>query len=281
MSANRFAALTGLAFIVLAVISAIVMGEPPDPSDDRSRRSSPSTRQGHRALDLRLADRAAAAVAGLLRGIPRQGAAARLGARPHALVGRAGRSDDRGVRRRVRRHDQHRPGRGRRRHTAGGGPALNALWSNDWLPFVVGGSIFMLAAGSRSFAMAACRSGWAGSRSCWQYLGDPRRLRRLPRARALWIAVASIMLFLRADEPDAPGAVPPPAQTHAASRAASPQSLCWKRPGPPGRFRLLARLRSSSRRRLAGCSGTAAGSGSRWRGRWWSCRSGPRSSWCA
>ena len=28
------AALTGLAFLVLAIVSAIVMGEPPDPKDD-------------------------------------------------------------------------------------------------------------------------------------------------------------------------------------------------------------------------------------------------------
>src|SRR4051794_40190239 len=34
MSANRWAALTGLAFLVLVVLSTIVLGDAPDPKDD-------------------------------------------------------------------------------------------------------------------------------------------------------------------------------------------------------------------------------------------------------
>ena len=34
MSANRLAALTGLAFLVLVVLSTVVLGDVPDPKDD-------------------------------------------------------------------------------------------------------------------------------------------------------------------------------------------------------------------------------------------------------
>jgi hypothetical protein len=91
--------------------------------------------------------------------------------------------------------------------------SLSALWSNDWFTFVVGGTIFMLAAG-----LSIVRHGglpvWMGWIAILLAVVSATPVGFVGFIGAgLWVAVASVILFLRADEPIGTGAVPPPAAT--------------------------------------------------------------------
>jgi hypothetical protein len=212
MSANRLAALTGLAFVVLAVISAIIMGEPPDPDDPPLKiiafYKDNDTELWISAFLTALAATALVFFAGYL------GRVLRIASGPgHMLswVVLAGATitafaaalDATIIIALVESVDDQLP------------PVviqtLNSLYGNDWIPFVVGGTIFSLAAG-----LSIVRHGGLPSWMGWIAIvlgvvsATPAGFVGFLGA-GVWIAVASVMLFLRADEPDAPGAVPPPA----------------------------------------------------------------------
>jgi hypothetical protein len=214
MSANRLAALTGLAFIVLAVIGAIIMGEPPDQDDSPLKiiafYKNNDTELWISAFLTVLAATALVFFAGYL------GKVLRIASGPGHMLSRvvlagativafAAALDATIIIALVEMVDDELP------------PVaiqtLNGLYNNDWLPFVLGGTVFTLAAGLSIVrhgglprwmgwvaivlaVISATPAGFVG------FLGT-----------GLWIAVASVMLFLRADEPDAPGAVPPPVAT--------------------------------------------------------------------
>jgi hypothetical protein len=214
MSANRLAALTGVAFLVLVVLSTIVVGDAPDPKDDGPLKiiqfyKDKDSEVYISALLSALAAtalvffagylgkvlRAASGPGHMLSWIPLAGAAiVATGAGLDATINVA----------LVEEVDHIQPAAVQ---------ALSALWSNDWVPFVIGGTIFMLSAG-----LSIVRHG-----------GLPRWMGWIAIALAvvsatpagfvgfigagLWVAVASVLLFLRADEPGATGAMPPPVAT--------------------------------------------------------------------
>jgi hypothetical protein len=216
MSANRWAALTGLAFIVLAVVSAIIMGEPPDQDDPPLKiiafYKDNDTELWISAFLTALAATALVFFAGYL------GRVLRIASGPgHTLswvvlagatiVALAAALDATIIIALVEMVDDQLP--------PASIQALNGLYNNDWLPFVVGGTVFTLAAG-----LSIVRHGglpkWMGwvaivlaviSATPAGFIGF--------LGTGLWIAIASIMLFMQADEPDAPRTVPPPAQSPA------------------------------------------------------------------
>ena len=142
------AALTGLAFLVLAIVGAVIAGEPPDPSDDpvqeiiafytdnESELWIGTILQGLAATSLvffggflRKVFRAAAGEGHMLSAVVLAGAtivsiAAAIDATINvALVESVDDIDPAAVQ------------------------ALSALWSNDFIPFAVGAQVFILAAG--------------------------------------------------------------------------------------------------------------------------------------
>ncbi len=216
MSANRLAALTGLAFIVLAVLGAIIMGEPPDPADDTPVEiiafyKSNDTEIWISAFMSALAATAFVFFAGYLGKVLRAASGpghmlssvVLAGATIVALAAALDATINIAL---VEAVDDIQPAAVQ---------SLSALWSNDWIPFVVGSTVFMLAAG-----LSIVRHGGLPKWMGWVAIvlgvvsATPAGFVGFLGA-GLWIAIASVMLFLRADEPDAPGAVPPPAQSPA------------------------------------------------------------------
>ena len=283
MSANRLAALTGLAFIVLAVISALVTGEePPNPSDD----PVPEIIRFYNEKDTEIWIAAwlsglGSRLAGLLRGIPRQGTAARLGP-GHMLssvvlagatiVALAAAFDAAINIALVETADDIQPAAVQ---------SLSALWSNDWPMFVVGAAIFALAAG-----LSIVRHGglprWMGWFAILLAVIAVTPLGFVGfLGTGLWIAIASVMLALRADEPDAPDVPPspPPAPTtpSRSARVTSPRSA----PVQPGRLRLLGDHEVLRRVHPQDVQEGQLVRGSRSPGRSSSCRSARGSSSCA
>jgi hypothetical protein len=207
MSANRLAALTGLAFVVLAVISGAIMGEPPDPSDDSVQEIVSFYQDNDSEIRISAIIGAiglvalvffAAYLGKVLRAASGPGhisswvvlAGATVLATGAALDGTinlalAETADD---------------------IDPSGVQALSALWNNDYIPLGVGAATFALAAG-----LSIVRHGglpkWLG----WVAI-VLAVITLTPIGFAgfigtgLWIAVASVMLFLRADEPAAPTA---------------------------------------------------------------------------
>jgi hypothetical protein len=218
MSANRLAALTGLAFIVLAAIGAFVTGEePPNPSDDSVQEiiryyNEKDTEIWISAWLSGLAAVSLVFFGGYLAKVLRRASGPGHMLSSVALAGltivAVAAAFDAAVNiALVEAADDIQPAAVQ---------SLSALWSNDWPMFVVGAAIFMLAAG-----LSIVRHGglprWMGWVAILLGVVALTPLGFVGFLGAgLWIAVASVMLYLRADEPDAPGAIPPAAQTHPA-----------------------------------------------------------------
>ena len=214
MSANRLAALTGLPFLVLVVLSPVVLGDVPDPKDDAPLKiinfykdndsevyisallsGLAATALVFFAAYLGKVLRAASGPGHMLSFVPLAGASiVAVAAGIDATINIA----------LVEAVDDIQPAAVQ---------SLSALWSNDWFTFVVGGTIFMLAAG-----LSIVRHGglpvWMG----WIAIllavvsATPAGFVGFIGA-GLWVAVASVILFLRADQPGVTGAAPPPAAT--------------------------------------------------------------------
>jgi hypothetical protein len=206
------AALTGLAFVVLAIVSAIVMGEPPDPKDDSVQKIVSYYNDNDSEIWIASGMQAVAAVAlvfygGYLRrllqiaegpghmlssvvlaGVTIVAVAAGLDATINiALVEEVDDIDPAAVQ------------------------ALSAFWSNDFIPIVIGSSVFMLAAGLSIVRHGALPKwlGWVAILFGIVAMTPAGFIGFL--GAGLWIGVTSIMLALRERSAAGPAAPAAPA----------------------------------------------------------------------
>jgi hypothetical protein len=205
-------ALTGVIFIVLAVVGSIVMGEPPDPSDDSLAKIVAFYNNNDTEIWIGSIMQAIAAVAlvfygGYLRRVFTLAAGEGHMLPSIVLAGSAIVAVAAGIDATinvtlVEEIDDIHPVAAQ---------ALSALWSNDFIPFVIGASTFMLAAGVTIVRHGAL-PGWLG------WVAIVLAVVGLTPAgfvgflgAGLWVAVTSIMLALREQSAASPPGPAPPA----------------------------------------------------------------------
>ena len=203
------AALTGLAFLVLAVVSAIIMGEPPDPKDDSVLKIIAYYKSNDSEIWIASGMQAIAAVAlvfygGYLRRLlliaegPGHMLSSVVLAGAAIVAVSAGLDATINIAL-VEEVDDIDPAATQ---------ALSALWSNDFIPFVIGSSVFMLAAGL-SIVRHGALPKWLGWVAILFGIVGMTPVGFVGFLGAgLWIGVTSIMLALRERSAAAPPAAP-------------------------------------------------------------------------